>query len=64
MAPFEALCGRKNKSPIGCFEVGESSLLGPKLIHKTLEKGHIIRNQLKIVYSWKKSYVNHRIRDT
>ena len=29
------------------FEVGDSSLLGPELIFKTLEKVHIIRKQFK-----------------
>ena len=63
MAPFEALCGRKNKSPIGCFEVGESSLLDPKLIHKILDKVHIQRNFLKTSYNRQKSYADRRRRD-
>ena len=44
MAPYEALSGRWCRYPIGWFEVGETSLLGPELIYKTLEKVHIIRN--------------------
>ena len=36
MAPYEALYGRRYRSPIGWVEVGEPSLLGPKLIYKTL----------------------------
>ena len=32
MAPFEALYGRKCRSPIGWFEVGEIALLGPDLL--------------------------------
>ena len=44
MAPFEALYGRRYRSPIGWFEVGESKLLGPESICKTLEKVHMIRN--------------------
>ena len=38
MAPYEALYGRRCRSPIRWFEVGEPSLLGPELIYKTLEK--------------------------
>ena len=43
--------------------MGESLILVPKLIYKTLEKFHMIRNQLKTSYSRKKSYSNHRGRD-
>ena len=32
MAPYEALYGRRCRSPIGWFEVGETSLLVPELI--------------------------------
>ena len=32
--PFESLYGRRCSSPVGWFEVGEFSLLGPKLIYK------------------------------
>ena len=50
MAPYEALYGRRCRSSTGWFEVGESSLLGPDLICKTLEKVHIIKNRLKMAY--------------
>ncbi|TMX05644.1 hypothetical protein EJD97_012909 [Solanum chilense] len=57
------LYGRRCRSPIGWFELGESSLLGPELIYKTMEKVHIIRNWLKTTYNRQKSYVDHRRRD-
>ena len=41
----EALNGRRFRSPIGWFEVGEPSLVGPELIYKTFEKVHIIGNR-------------------
>ena len=63
MAPYEALYGRRCGSPIGWFEVGEYSLLGLYLIYKTLEKVHIIKNCLKIAYSRRKSYADHRRRE-
>ena len=63
MAPYEALYGRRCRSPIGWFEVDESSFLGPEFIYKTLEKVHIIRNQLQTSNSWQKSYSDHRRRD-
>ena len=62
MAPYEALYGRRCRSPIGWFEVGGLSLLGPDLIYKTLIKVHIIRNQLQMAYSRHKSYDDHRRR--
>ena len=46
MAPYQDLYGRRCRSPIGWFEVGESSLLGPELIYKTLDTVHIIRKSL------------------
>ena len=51
MDPYEALYDRRCRYPIGWFEVGEPSLLGPDLIFKTLEKVHIIRNRLQTAYS-------------
>ncbi|GKC24315.1 putative reverse transcriptase domain-containing protein [Tanacetum coccineum] len=45
-SPFEALYGRKCRSPICWSEVGDSQLTGPKLIRETTEKicgryGHV-----------------------
>ena len=60
MSSYEALYGRKCRSTIGWFKVGDSSLLGPNLIYKTLEKVHIIRNILKTAYRWQKFYAKHR----
>ncbi|GKB07502.1 putative reverse transcriptase domain-containing protein [Tanacetum coccineum] len=37
-APFEALYGRKCRSPICWAEVGDSQLTGTKIIHETTEK--------------------------
>ena len=63
MAPDETLYGWRCRSPIGWFEVGEPSLLGPDLIYKTLEKVHIIRNRLQMSYSLQKSYADNRRRN-
>ncbi|GJS48479.1 putative reverse transcriptase domain-containing protein [Tanacetum coccineum] len=37
-APFEALYGRKCRSPICWAKVGDSQLTGPEIIHETTEK--------------------------
>ncbi|GKA66431.1 hypothetical protein Tco_0766239, partial [Tanacetum coccineum] len=37
-APFEALYGRKGRSPVCWAEVGDVQLTGPEIIHETTEK--------------------------
>ncbi|GJW07965.1 putative reverse transcriptase domain-containing protein [Tanacetum coccineum] len=37
-APFEALYGRKCRSPVIWAEVGESQLIGPEIVQETIEK--------------------------
>ncbi|XP_070054444.1 uncharacterized protein [Nicotiana tomentosiformis] len=37
MAPFAALYGRRCRSPIGLFEIGEAELIGPNLVHHAME---------------------------
>ena len=61
MAPYEVFYSMRCRPPIGWFEVGESSLLGPDFIYKTLEKVHITRNLLETPYSRHKYYVDHRV---
>ena len=63
MAPFEALYGRRCRSPLWWFEAGESSLLGPENIYEAIEKFWIIRDRLKTAYSRQKSYADNRRRD-
>ena len=60
MAPFEALYGRRCRSPVGWFEVVESSILGPDIIHEALEKVIIIMDRLATAYNRQKSYVQNR----
>ncbi|XP_075111391.1 uncharacterized protein LOC107771481 [Nicotiana tabacum] len=61
MALFEALYGRRCRSPIGWFEVGEAELLGPDLVHQAMEKVRIIQERLKAAQSRQKSYADiHR----
>ena len=46
MAPFEALYGRKCRTLIGWFELGETKLLGPDLVQHALKKVGIIHERL------------------
>ncbi|GJV94639.1 putative reverse transcriptase domain-containing protein [Tanacetum coccineum] len=46
-APFEALYGRKCRSPVFWVEVGDVQLTRPKIIHETTEKIVQIRQRLQ-----------------
>ena len=47
MTPYEALYGRRCKSPIGWFEVGEVGLIGLDLVHQAMEKVKVIEERLE-----------------
>ncbi|GKD93396.1 hypothetical protein Tco_1373233 [Tanacetum coccineum] len=59
-APFEALYGRKYRSPIMWAEVGEGHLIGPKLVQETTEKISKIKDRLKAARNRQKSYADKR----
>ncbi|GJZ65509.1 putative reverse transcriptase domain-containing protein [Tanacetum coccineum] len=59
-APFEALYGRKCRSPILWAEVGEGKLLGPELVQETTKKISQIKDRLKAARDRQKSYANKR----
>ncbi|GJR29195.1 putative reverse transcriptase domain-containing protein [Tanacetum coccineum] len=59
-APYEALYGRKCRSPISWSEVGDNQLTGPELICDTTEKIVQIKNHLLTVSSRQKSYADRR----
>ena len=63
MAPFEALYGRKCRTPVCWDEVGERRLIGPELVQMTLDKIQIVRDRLKISRDRQKSYADKRRRD-
>ncbi|GKU89641.1 hypothetical protein SLEP1_g3755 [Rubroshorea leprosula] len=63
MAPYEALYGRRCRSPICWTDVGERSLLGPELIQQATKKVHLIREHLRVAQSRQKSYADNRRRD-
>ncbi|GJZ78830.1 putative reverse transcriptase domain-containing protein [Tanacetum coccineum] len=59
-APFEALYGRKCRSPIMWAEVGEGQLIGPELVQETTEKILQIKDRLKAARDHQKSYADKR----
>ena len=46
MPPYEALYGRKCRSPTYWDEVGERKLIGPELVQQTKENVEMIRKRL------------------
>ncbi|GKC92580.1 putative reverse transcriptase domain-containing protein, partial [Tanacetum coccineum] len=59
-APFEALYGRKCRSPICWAEVGDAQLTGPEIIHETTEKIVQIKQRIQAARDRQKSYANVR----
>ncbi|GJU42132.1 reverse transcriptase domain-containing protein [Tanacetum coccineum] len=59
-APFEALYGRKCRSPILWAEVGEGQLIGSELVQETTEKISQIKDKLKVARDRQKSYADKR----
>ncbi|GJR59960.1 putative reverse transcriptase domain-containing protein [Tanacetum coccineum] len=59
-APFEALYGRKCRSPVLWAEIGESSLIGPELVKETTDKVVLIKEKLKAARDRQKSYADNR----
>ncbi|XP_060194886.1 uncharacterized protein LOC132624069 [Lycium barbarum] len=58
MALYEALYGRKCRSPAGWFEVREANLFGPHLLYQAIEKVDLIQEWLRTVQSRQKFYAD------
>jgi hypothetical protein len=63
MSPFEALYGRKCRTPLMWSEVGERALVGPALIKEAEERVADIREKLKAAQSRQKSYADKKRRE-
>ncbi|GJY20771.1 putative reverse transcriptase domain-containing protein [Tanacetum coccineum] len=59
-APFEALYGRKCRSPVLWAEIREGSLIRLELVLETKDKVVLIKEKLKAVRDRQKSYTNKR----
>ncbi|GKD50951.1 putative reverse transcriptase domain-containing protein [Tanacetum coccineum] len=60
VAPYEALYGRKFRSPVCWSEVWDGQLTGLELIRDTTEKNVQIKNRLLVARSHQKSYADKR----
>ncbi|XP_073017089.1 uncharacterized protein [Primulina eburnea] len=62
MAPYEALYGRKCRSPLYWEEVGERIMLGLELVQQTEDVVELIQEGMKTAQSRQKSYADVRQR--
>ncbi|XP_058005400.1 uncharacterized protein LOC131181371 [Hevea brasiliensis] len=63
MVPYEALYGRKCKTPLCWTELGEDKLIGPDLVKQIEEKVKIIKDNLKVASDRQKSYADLKRKD-
>ena len=62
MAPFEALHGKKCRTPLNWVEVGDRGYFGPNFIKEAREQVNIIQSHLKVAQSRQKTYADKRRR--
>jgi transposase InsO family protein len=62
MSPFEALYGRKCRTPLYWDQTGERQLFGPEIIQEAEERVQQIRENLRTSQSRQKSYADTRRR--
>nr|GEZ20493.1 hypothetical protein [Tanacetum cinerariifolium] len=60
-APFEALYGRKCRSPVCWNEVGEFHLTGPEIVQETFEKIIQIKQRMQAARDRQKSYADLKL---
>ena len=63
MTPYEALHGRKCRTPLCWDEVGERKLSSPEIVQVMTDNVKVIRDRLKIAQDRQKSYADNRRRD-
>ena len=63
MAPFEALYGRRCRSPIGWFDAFEVRPWGTDLLRESLDKVKCIQEKLLAAQSRQKEYADRKVRD-
>ncbi|KAJ9561522.1 hypothetical protein OSB04_006682 [Centaurea solstitialis] len=58
--PYEALYGRKCRSPLNWLEVGENRLFRPDVVQETTDKIKMVQEKLKVARDRQKSYADNR----
>jgi hypothetical protein len=60
MAPFEMLYGRRCRTLLFWSETGERKIFGPDILQEAERQVHRVRENLRIVQSRQKRYVDHK----
>jgi hypothetical protein len=60
ISPFEALYGRRCRTPLGWSQTGERKVFGPDLVTEAKNKVKVIQENLKAAQSRQKSYADKR----
>ena len=60
MAPFEALYGRRYRTPLSWSQTGERKVFGPDLVIEAEEKVKVVQENLRIAQARQKSYFYRR----
>jgi hypothetical protein len=63
MGPFEALYGRKCRTPLFWDQTGESQMFGIDVLRNAEDQVRVIRGNLRVAQSRQKSYADNRRRD-
>ena len=63
MVPYEALYGRKCRTPLCWTELRKKKVIGPDLIQETEEKVKMVKKRLKVATDRQKSYVDMKRKD-
>jgi len=62
MTPYEALYGRRCRTPLCWYQDGEALVLGPEFLQHTTGKVKLIQDQMRATQSRQKSYADKRRR--
>jgi hypothetical protein len=63
MVPFEALYGRKCRTPLYWNQTGESQVFGPEVLQEAEKQVQIVRENMKTTQSRQKIYADNRRRE-
>ncbi|XP_050878194.1 uncharacterized protein LOC127082014 [Lathyrus oleraceus] len=62
MAPYEALYGRKCRTPLCWYKVGENKILSSRFVQQTTDQVKLIREKMKVTHDRQKNYSDKRRR--
>ncbi|WVZ80011.1 hypothetical protein U9M48_027529 [Paspalum notatum var. saurae] len=62
-SPFEALYGKRCRTPLFWDQIGEKQVFGPRIIEDAEQQLRIVRENLRVAQSRQKSYADVRRRD-